>query len=120
MQLLIKYVQEKYIPKKQWPDFKSGDTVTVHSEIKEGSKKRVQSFKGVVIQRRGQGHAETFTVRKMSGNVGVERVFIVSQPNIENIEVHKKGKVRRARIFYFSELRGKKARVKEKRLRPQG
>lgn len=120
MQGLIKYVQEKYISKKEWPDFNSGDTVTVYSEIKEGAKTRTQSFKGVVIQRRGKGFTETFTVRKMSGDIGVERVFVVSQPNIQNIEVNKKGKVRRARIYYFSQLRGKKARIKEKRSRAQG
>ncbi|WP_103326988.1 50S ribosomal protein L19 [Bacteroidetes bacterium endosymbiont of Geopemphigus sp.] len=119
MQALIKYVQEKYIFKKEWPDFNSGDTITVYSEIKEGAKTRIQSFKGVVIQRRGEGFTETFTIRKMSGDIGVERVFVTSQPNIQNIEVNKKGKVRRARIYYFSQLRGKKARIQEKRSRAQ-
>uniref|UniRef100_UPI00262BB629 50S ribosomal protein L19 n=1 Tax=Flavobacterium sp. TaxID=239 RepID=UPI00262BB629 len=86
-------------------------------EIKEGDKKRTQFFKGVVIQRRGTGLTETFTIRKMSGNVGVERIFPVNMPALEKIEVNQRGKVRRARIFYFRELTGKKAKIKEKRRR---
>ena len=117
MQSLIKYVQEKYIPKKEWPDFNSGDTITVYSQIKEGTKTRIQSFKGIVIQRRGKIFTETFTVRKMSRDIGVERVFAINQPNIQNIEINKRGRVRRARIYYFSKLRGKKACIREKRSR---
>jgi len=117
MDSLIKYVQDTYIDKKELPDFAVGDTITVYYEIAEGGKSRVQFFTGTVIQRRGAGATETFTVRKISGNVGVERIFPINMPSIEKIEVKKKGKVRRARIFYFRELRGKKARIKEKKTR---
>ena len=113
MQNLVKYVQEKYVAKKEFPAFAAGDTITVYQEITEGGKTRVQFFKGVVIQRRGQGTTETFTIRKMSGDVGVERIFPVNMPALQKIEVNKKGKVRRARIFYFRALRGKKARIKD-------
>ena len=85
----------------------------MYYEIKEGEKSRVQFFKGVVIQRRGTGATETFTIRKMSGDVGVERIFPINMPAIQKIELNKRGKVRRARIFYYRELRGKKARIKE-------
>ena len=98
---------------KQHPKFSSGDTITVYYKIKEGNKERTQHFKGVVLQRRGAGTTETFTIRKMSGEVGVERIFPVNSPILEKIEVNKKGKVRRARIFYMRELTGKKARIKE-------
>ena len=97
------------------PDFKAGDTITVHYKIKEGNKERIQQFQGVVLQRKGSGVTETFTIRKMSGNVGVERIFPVNSPFIESIKVNKSGKVRRARIFYFRERTGKSARIKEKR-----
>lgn len=97
------------------PEFGAGDTINVHYKIKEGDKERVQQFRGVVIQRRGTGTTETFTVRKMSGNVGVERIIPVHSPFIEAIDIIKRGKVRRARIFYLRELTGKKARIKEKR-----
>ena len=110
---LIKYVQEKYIDKKDFPSFKAGDTITVYYEIKEGEKTRTQFFKGVVIQRRGSGATETFTIRKMSGNVGVERIFPVNMPALQKVELNQRGKVRRARIFYFRALRGKKARIKD-------
>ncbi len=100
---------------KDLPAFSSGDTITVHYKIKEGNKERIQQFRGVVLQRKGSGATETFTVRKMSGNVGVERIFPTFSPFIEKIDVNKKGKVRRARIFYFRELTGKRARIKEKR-----
>ncbi|MDD3458170.1 MAG: 50S ribosomal protein L19 [Weeksellaceae bacterium] len=113
MESLVKYVQDKYVDKKDYPDFKSGDTITVYYEITEGNKTRTQFFRGVVIQRRGVGSTETFTIRKMSGEVGVERIFPVNLPAIQKIEINKKGKVRRARIFYFRNLRGKKARIKE-------
>ncbi|MDD3772536.1 MAG: 50S ribosomal protein L19 [Weeksellaceae bacterium] len=113
METLVKYVQDKFVTKKDFPKFVSGDTVTVFYEISEGGKTRTQFFKGVVIQRKGQGATETFTIRKMSGEVGVERIFPVNMPAIQKIEVNKRGKVRRARIFYFRDLRGKRARIKE-------
>ena len=112
---LMKVVSEQNTPETDLPKFSAGDTVTVHYKIKEGNKERVQQFRGVVLQRRGKGHTETFTVRKMSGNIGVERIFPSSSPFIEKIEINKHGRVRRARIFYFRELTGKKARIKEKR-----
>ena len=113
MKSLLKYVQDEFITQNEYPDFKSGDTITVYYEIKEGEKTRTQFFKGVVIQRRGSGATETFTIRKMSGTVGVERIFPVNMPALQRVEVNKKGKVRRSRIFYFRGLTGKKARIKE-------
>jgi large subunit ribosomal protein L19 len=98
------------------PAFKAGDTVTVHYKIKEGNKERIQQFQGVVLQRRGAGVTETFTVRKMSGNIGVERIFPIASPFIDRIDLNKKGVVRRARIFYLRNLTGKAARIKEKRM----
>lgn len=111
---LVKFVENEFIPKKEIPNFAAGDAITVYYEIKEGEKKRTQFFKGTVIQRRGSGRTETFTIRKMSGTVGVERIFPINLPAIQKIEVNKKGSVRRARIFYFRNLTGKKARIKEK------
>jgi len=115
MESLLKYVQDNFIAKKDFPEFSTGDTITVYYEIKEGDKKRTQFFKGVVIQRKGHGVTATFTIRKMSGTVGVERIFPVNMPALQKIEVNKKGKVRRARIYYFRGLTGKKARIKEVR-----
>jgi large subunit ribosomal protein L19 len=115
MENLIKFVQDEFVTRKDFPDFAAGDTVTVYYEIKEGEKTRTQFFKGVVIQRKGSGSSETFTIRKISGTVGVERIFPVNLPALQKIEVNKKGKVRRARIYYFRELTGKKARIKEVR-----
>ena len=112
---LLKVAESQFAAEKQLPDFSAGDTITVHYKIKEGNKERVQQFRGVVIQRRGKGHTETFTVRKMSGNIGVERIFPTASPFIDKVEVNKHGRVRRARIFYFRELTGKKARISEKR-----
>ncbi|MFW6248598.1 MAG: 50S ribosomal protein L19 [Bacteroidota bacterium] len=112
---LMKVVEKEYTADKQFPEFSSGDTITVYYKIKEGNKERTQFFRGVVLQKKGSGHTETFTIRKMSGNVGVERIFPLSSPSIEKIEINKKGKVRRAKIFYFRDLRGKKAKIKEKR-----
>ena len=112
---LVKFVQDEFVTRKDFPDFSAGDTITVYYEIKEGNKTRTQFFRGVVIQRRGSGTSETFTIRKMSGTVGVERIFPVNLPSIQKIEVNKRGKVRRARIFYFRGLTGKKARITEKR-----
>ncbi len=113
MESLIKFVEDEFVPKKDLPKFSAGDTITVYYEIKEGEKTRTQFFKGVVIQRRGTGATETFTIRKMSGTVGVERIFPINMPALQRIEVNKKGKVRRSRIFYFRGLTGKKARIKE-------
>ncbi|RNC79788.1 MAG: 50S ribosomal protein L19 [Winogradskyella sp.] len=115
MESLIKYVQDEFVTRKDLPDFSAGDTITVYYEIKEGNKTRTQFFKGVVLQRKGSGTSETFTIRKMSGTIGVERIFPVNLPSLQKIEVNKKGKVRRARIFYFRGLTGKKARIKEVR-----
>ena len=100
---------------KEFPSFKAGDNITVYYTIKEGEKQRTQFFKGDVIQRKGSGPTETFTIRKISHSVGVERIFPISSPLIEKIELNKKGKVRRARVFYLRELTGKKARIKESR-----
>ena len=113
MESLIKYVQDEYIEQKNFPEFKSGDTITVYYEIKEGEKSRTQFFKGVVIQIKGKGKTKTFTIRKMSGTFGIERIFPINLPTLKKIEVNKKGKVRRSRIYYFKNLRGKKARLKE-------
>lgn len=115
MEALLKFVEDEFVAKKEFPEFSAGDTITVYYEIKEGEKTRTQFFKGVVIQRRGTGATETFTIRKMSGTVGVERIFPINMPALQKIEVNKRGKVRRARIFYFRGLTGKKARIKEVR-----
>lgn len=98
-----------------YPNFKAGDTITIKYKIKEGEKERIQSFQGIVLQRVGSGSTETFTVRKISNNVGVERIFPLASPFIDSIEINKKGVVRRARIFYLRGLRGKKARIREAR-----
>ena len=100
---------------KELPSFKAGDNITVYYTIKEGDKERTQLFKGDVIQRKGTGGTETFTIRKISHSVGVERIFPINSPLIEKIEVNKQGRVRRARIYYLRELTGKKARIKEVR-----
>ena len=113
METLVNFVQEEFIQKKEFPEFSAGDTITVYYEIREGEKVRIQFFRGVVIQIKGQGLSKSFTVRKMSGTIGVERIFPINLPTIQKIEVNKKGKVRRSRIYYFKELRGKKARIKE-------
>ena len=112
---LIKVAQEAFAgEKKEFPAFKAGDTVTVTYKIKEGDKERLQNFKGVCLQRRGAGQTQTFTVRKISNGVGVERIFPLNSPFIEKITLDKVGKVRRARIFYLRDLTGKKARIREK------
>ena len=113
---LLKFVQDEFVTKNEFPEFSAGDTITVFYEIKEGDKSRTQFFRGVVLQRKGTGSSETFTIRKMSGTVGVERIFPINLPALQKIEVNKKGKVRRARIFYFRGLTGKKARIKERQL----
>jgi large subunit ribosomal protein L19 len=115
MESLVSFVENEFVTRKDFPDFSSGDTITVYYEIKEGEKTRTQFFRGVVIQRRGSGATETFTIRKMSGTVGVERIFPINMPALQKVEINKRGKVRRARIFYFRGLTGKKARIKEVR-----
>ena len=112
---LLKFVQDEFVTRKDFPEFGAGDTITVYYEIKEGEKTRTQFFKGVVIQRRGSGNTETFTIRKMSGAIGVERIFPVNMPALQKVEVNQRGKVRRARIYYFRDLTGKKAKIKERR-----
>jgi large subunit ribosomal protein L19 len=115
MENLVNFVQNEFVTKNDIPKFAAGDTITVYYEIREGKKTRTQFFKGVVIQRRGHGSSETFTIRKMSGTIGVERIFPINLPAIQKIEINKRGSVRRARIFYFRNLTGKKAQIKEKR-----
>ena len=112
---LVDFVNNELSTKKDFPAFGAGDTITVYYEIKEGEKTRTQFFKGVVIQRKGSGSTETFTIRKMSGAVGVERIFPVNMPALQKVEVNQRGKVRRARIYYFRELTGKKAKIRDKR-----
>jgi len=111
---LIQYVEEKLVAKKEIPKFKAGDTITVHYKIKEGDKERVQQYQGTVIQRRGEGGSASFTVRKISNGIGVERIFPLQSPFIEKIEVNKEGVVRRSRIYYIRNVKGKKARIEEK------
>ena len=110
----IKYVQEQLSEKKDFPKFSAGDNISVQYKIVEGAKERIQTFKGDVIQMKGEGATKTFTVRKMSGNVGVERIFPLSSPGIVDITLNKRGKVRRAKLFYLRDLVGKKAKIKEK------
>ena len=112
---LIKIAEEAFATGKQHPIFKAGDTVTVAYRIVEGSKERVQLYRGVVIMISGHGDKKRFTVRKMSGTIGVERIFPMDSPAIDHIEVNKVGKVRRAKLYYLRALTGKKARIKEKR-----
>ena len=113
---LIKIAENAFLgEQKELPVFHSGDTITVRYKIVEGAKERIQNYKGIVIQIKGSGTTKTFTVRKMSGNVGVERIFPFYSPFIDGIEVNRMGRVRRARLFYLRELTGKKARIKEKR-----
>jgi large subunit ribosomal protein L19 len=113
---LIDYVNDKLAHKSKLPAFRAGDTVTVSYKIKEGDKERIQEFTGVVIQIRGTGTTKTFTVRKISNGVGVERIFPINSPYIDTVEVTKKGDVRRSRLFYLRELTGKKARIQERKL----
>lgn len=116
MSTLIKHVEDTLgLRGKKFPAFKAGDTVTVHYKIIEGNKERIQQFQGVILQRKGSGAGETFTIRKISNGVGVERIIPVNSPNIEKIEVNKVGVVRRAKIFYLRNLTGKKARIVEKK-----
>lgn len=111
----VRNIELQLTPQKTIPEFKAGDNVSVHYKIIEGSKERIQIFKGDVIQKNGKGLTQTFTVRKISNGIGVERIFPLFSPNIDKIEVNKYGKVRRAKIFYLRKLRGKAARIKERR-----
>lgn len=111
----IKVAEEAFATAKELPEFKAGDTVTVDYRITEGNKERIQSYRGVVIKISGQGDKKRFTVRKMSGSVGVERIFPMDSPFIDKVTVNKIGKVRRAKLYYLRKLTGKKARIKEKR-----
>ena len=114
---LIKVAQSAFaVETKEHTPFKAGDTITVSYKIIEGSKERIQNYRGVVIQLKGTGITKTFTVRKMSGSIGVERIFPLYSPFIDQIEVNKKGSVRRAKLYYLRALTGKKARIKEKRV----
>lgn len=112
---LIQYVHEQLTPTKEFPKFRAGDNIAVSYKIIEGNKERIQIFKGDVIGISGSGATKTFIVRKMSNGVGVERIFPFSSPSITEIEVIKRGKVRRAKLFYLRELVGKKAKIKERR-----
>jgi len=113
---LIKVAENAFSgEQKEHPEFGPGDTITVHYKIKEGNKERIQNYRGTVIQIKGEGSKKMFTVRKISGNIGVERIFPINSPFIEEIEVNRRGRVRRARLFYLRGLTGKKARIKEKR-----
>lgn len=111
----IKIAEEAFATGKQHPEFRSGDTVTVAYRIIEGNKERVQQYRGVVIKIAGHGTKKRFTVRKMSDNIGVERIFPLESPFIESITVNKYGKVRRAKLYYLRGLTGKKARIQERR-----
>lgn len=111
----IKFVQEQLMPKKDYPKFRAGDNIQVSYKIVEGNKERIQAFRGDVIQIKGQGATKTFTVRKISNGVGVERIFPFTSPSIVEVKLIKRGKVRRARLFYLRDLVGKKARIKERK-----
>lgn len=113
---LIKVAEEAFATGKQHPEFNPGDTITVAYRIKEGNKERIQQYKGVVIRISGEGNKRRFTVRKMSDNIGVERIFPIESPFIDSIVVNKYGKVRRAKLYYLRNLTGKKARIKERRV----
>src|SRR5262250_2485677 len=112
----LQYVHEQMTGKKEFPDFKPGDNITVNYKIIEGNKERIQSFKGDVIKRQGTGATASFTVRKISDGVGVERLFPVFSPNIDSIVLHKTGRVRRSKLYYQRDRSGKSARIKEKRM----
>ena len=111
----IDFVHEQMTKQSSLPSFKAGDNVTVNYNIQEGNKERIQVFQGLVIQRKNSGAGETFTVRKISNGIGVERIFPILSPNVDKIEVTRRGKVRRARLYYMRGKQGKAARVKEKK-----
>jgi large subunit ribosomal protein L19 len=112
----IAFVHEQLTGKKEFPSFRAGDNITVNYKIVEGNKERIQSFKGDVIKRQGRGTTASFTVRKLSDGVGVERLFPLYSPNIDSIELNKSGRVRRAKLFYQRKRSGKSARIREKRM----
>lgn len=116
MSTAVQFVHEQLTPQKTVPSFKAGDNVTVNYKVVEGNKTRVQGFKGDVIKRQGTGSTATFTVRKISDGIGVERTFPIFSPNIESIILHKVGKVRRAKLYFLRSRSGKSARIKEKRM----
>ena len=111
----IAFIQEQMIANREFPAFKAGDNVTVNYKIVEGNKERIQSFKGDVIKRQGHGATQTFTVRKVSDGIGVERLFPLYSPNIDSIVLHKVGRVNRAKLYYLRSRSGKSARIKEKK-----
>jgi large subunit ribosomal protein L19 len=113
----IAFVHDQLTTKNELPKFKAGDNITVNYKILEGGKERIQSFKGDVIKRQGEGGTATFTVRKISNGIGVERLFPIFSPNIESIKLHKVGKVRRAKLYFLRDRSGKSARIKEKRMK---
>ena len=113
---LVKFVEQQAVTNNEVPVFKAGDTVSVHYKIREGNKERIQIYQGVVIQRNSAGSNETFTVRKLSNGIGVERIFPINSPNIDKIVVNNHGKVRRAKLFYLRGLTGKAARIKSRRI----
>lgn len=115
MEAAVAFVHEQLTGKKEYPKFKAGDNITVNYKITEGNKERIQSFKGDVVKRQGRGFTSTFTVRKISDGVGVERLFPLFSPNIDSIVLNKSGRVRRAKLFYLRERSGKSARIKEKK-----
>lgn len=117
MNSAIAFVHEQLTVKKELPSFKAGDNVTVNYKIVEGGKERIQSFRGDVVKRQGTGATASFTVRKISDGIGVERSFPVNSPNIDSVELNKVGKVSRAKLFYLRERSGKSARIKEKRMK---
>ncbi|PYZ93167.1 50S ribosomal protein L19 [Salipaludibacillus keqinensis] len=113
MEQIIRDITKEQL-KTDLPDFRPGDTLRVHAKVVEGTRERIQVFEGVVIKRRGTGISETFTVRKISYGVGVERTFPVHSPRVDKIEVSRRGRVRRAKLYYLRALRGKAARIKER------
>lgn len=112
----VQFVHEQLTVKKEYPKFKAGDNITVNYKIIEGGKERIQGFRGDVVKIQGTGASATFTVRKISDGVGVERVFPFYSPNVESVLVNKVGKVRRAKLYYLRERSGKSARIKERRM----
>ena len=111
----VDFVHEQMSSNKDMPAFKAGDNITVNYKILEGNKERIQSFKGDVIKRQGEGFTATFTVRKVSDGIGVERTFPLFSPNIDSVQINKSGRVRRAKLYFLRERSGKSARIKEKK-----